>query len=74
MKPIIFKSILLAFIASLILAEPAYAYIDPNTGGIVFQVLAVIFTLFTSILLFFSSRLRMGFARFSRFVRDLFRR
>ena len=48
------------------------AYIDPNTGGMLFQLLAGFFAVFTAILLFFSRQLRMTFARFARFVRGLF--
>ena len=47
----------------------AAAYIDPNTGGMVFQVLAIAFTFLSGILLFFSSRIRMTLARFSRRLR-----
>lgn len=41
-------------------------YIDPNTGGMLFQILAIIFGLFSGILLFFSSRIRQFIARIRR--------
>lgn len=46
------------------------AYIDPNTGGLLFQLLAVLFTIGSSIVLFFSSRIRMTIARIRRSQRD----
>ena len=46
------------------------AYIDPNTGGMLFQILAVAFTLLSGFLFFFSSRIRMGFARIMRSIRE----
>jgi hypothetical protein len=35
-------SLILSGLISLMLAEPAYAYIDPNMGGLLFQILAPI--------------------------------
>lgn len=48
----------------------ATRYIDPNTGGMLFQMLAVLFGLLTGALLFFSSRIRMAIARVRRFIRE----
>ncbi len=45
-------------------------YIDPNTGGILFQVLAVIITLFSGVLLVFSSRIKAAVARVRRAARN----
>jgi hypothetical protein len=45
-------------------------YIDPNTGGMLFQVLAVVFGLFSGFVLFFSSRIKMTIARLKRLVRN----
>jgi hypothetical protein len=47
-------------------------YIDPNTGGLLFQILAVLFAFSSAIILFFSRQIRSGIARFSRFMRRLF--
>ena len=46
------------------------AYIDPNTGGMLFQILAVAFTLLSGLIFFFSSRIKMAFARLMRFIRE----
>jgi hypothetical protein len=59
------------------LARPAVlvaAYIDPNTGGMLFQVLAVVFAFLSGILMVFSARIRMALARLVRRLRGLFRR
>lgn len=45
-------------------------YIDPNTGGMLFQVLAVFLALFSGIVLLLSSRIRAGLARFRRLIRN----
>ncbi len=47
------------------------AYIDPNTGGMLFQILAVVFGFFSAAVLLFSSRIRMTAARFKRLIRNL---
>ena len=41
-------------------------YIDPNTGGILFQALVGMFAVFTGVILTFSSRIRAGIAKFRR--------
>lgn len=41
-------------------------YIDPNTGGILFQALAGIFALLTGVLFFFSGRIRQAIGRMRR--------
>ena len=45
------------------------AYIDPSTGGMLFQILAVIFAAFSGILFFFSRQIRSLFARLRRRIR-----
>ncbi|MBE0672139.1 MAG: hypothetical protein IH588_16285 [Anaerolineales bacterium] len=45
-------------------------YIDPNTGGMLFQVLAVAFAVFSGVLLTFSSKIRAGIARLRRRKED----
>ena len=54
-------------------ARAPKAYIDPNTGGMLFQVLAIAFTFFSGIMLFFSARIRMAIARGARRLRGMFR-
>ena len=44
-------------------------YIDPNTGGIIFQALAVAFTAVSGFVLVFSSRIKMWFANMRRKMR-----
>lgn len=46
------------------------SYIDPNTGGMLFQMLAVLFGLISGVLLFFSSQIRMMFNRLRRQIRE----
>ena len=44
-------------------------YIDPNTGGILFQALAAVFVAGSGILFFFSRNIREGIAKFRRRMR-----
>jgi hypothetical protein len=45
-------------------------YIDPNTGGLLFQVLAGALGLISGAILIFSGRIRMMIARFRRSRRE----
>jgi hypothetical protein len=45
------------------------AYIDPNTGGMLFQILAVLFGFLSTIILVFSSKIKMFFYRIMRALR-----
>jgi hypothetical protein len=38
-------------------------YIDPSTGGMLFQVLAIAFTAVSGVILLFSNRIKMFFSR-----------
>lgn len=44
-------------------------YIDPNTGGILFQTLAILFGVFSGVVLLFSSKIKMGIAKLRRAFR-----
>ena len=44
-------------------------YIDPNTGGVLFQVLAALFAVISGVVLVFSSKIRAGIARMRRYWR-----
>lgn len=44
-------------------------YIDPNTGGMLFQVLAVVFAAFSGMVLIFSRQIRTAFGRLRRKLR-----
>jgi hypothetical protein len=45
-------------------------YIDPNTGGMLFQILAALFGVFSAIILLFSGRIRNAFAKLRRQIRE----
>lgn len=47
-----------------------HAYIDPNTGGMLFQLLAVILAVFSGVVFFFSRQIKMIFARIRRKLRS----
>jgi hypothetical protein len=44
-------------------------YIDPNTGGILFQALAALFVAGSGVLMFFSRNIREGIAKLRRKIR-----
>lgn len=66
MTRIITKSMVLAFLFSLAIARTAFAYIDPNVGGMLFQALAAGFAVLSGIALLFSRQIRMAIARIRR--------
>jgi hypothetical protein len=45
-------------------------YIDPSSGGMLFQALLVVFGVISGTVLLFSSKIKMGFARFMRTIRE----
>jgi len=66
---IFFIPLLILFDVNAVHAAPP-AYIDPNTGGMLFQMLAVVFTLLSGLIFFFSSRIKMALARMKRYLRE----
>ena len=56
------------FLTRTVLASPM-AYIDPNTGGMLFQMLAVILALFSGVIFFFSRQIKSLFAKIRRKIR-----
>jgi hypothetical protein len=50
------RSILLAIIAGLLIATPAFAYIDPNTQGLITQSLTPLFVIAATIVMFFREK------------------
>lgn len=44
-------------------------YIDPGSGGMLFQILAVAFGVISGTVLMFSSRIKMGIAKWRRSMR-----
>jgi len=47
-----------------------HAYIDPNTGGMLFQILAVFLALFSGIIFFFSRQIKTFAAKVRRRFRN----
>ncbi|MBN1875712.1 MAG: hypothetical protein JXA33_15920 [Anaerolineae bacterium] len=47
-----------------------FGYFDPNTGGLLFQVLATSFAMLSGIALLFSRQIRAVFGRVRRFLHD----
>jgi hypothetical protein len=45
-------------------------YIDPNSGGLIFQVLLVMFGVISGAVLIFSSKIKMGFSKIRRSLRE----
>ncbi|UCG22781.1 MAG: hypothetical protein JSW55_11415 [Chloroflexota bacterium] len=66
------KVVIVVLMVSLLAARSAWAgpYIDPNTGGMLFQMLAVAFGLLSGVVLLFSSRIKMLLARIMRSFRE----
>ncbi len=73
MKRIFIAGLFTSFIAlvgvSSVFAAPA-AYIDPNTGGMLAQALIVVLGMLTGVWFFFANRIKMGFNRFMRNMRE----
>ena len=70
MKRIILSAMYMTSVISLTFVSTAHAaYIDPNTGGMLFQVLAVLFGLFSGIILLFSSQVKKAFYSLTRKLR-----
>jgi ribosomal protein S9 len=45
-------------------------YIDPSSGGLIFQILAVMFGVISGAVLLFAGRIRMGIAKLRRTIRE----
>lgn len=45
-------------------------YIDPNTGGMLFQILVVMFGVISAVVLLFSGRIRIAYAKLRRRMRN----
>jgi len=45
-------------------------YIDPNTGGMLFQILVIMFGMISGVVLIFSSRIKMGISKLRRSIRE----
>jgi len=69
MKRSTVRSVVLAGVSLFALLRTAFGYIDPNTGGLIFQLLTVILASFTGIMLFFYRHIQMFMARVKRRLR-----
>ena len=58
------------FVLGLYFAAPERRILIQNTGGMIFQALLVVFTALSGLLFFFSSRIKMGFNRLMRSIRE----
>lgn len=67
----ILVGLLLFLVAAFLTPAPVEAggYLDPNTGGLLFQLLAASFAFLSGLILIFARRIRMGIARIRRFIR-----
>jgi hypothetical protein len=62
--------LLLVIIVGFVIPAPASAaYIDPNTGGMLFSLLAVIFGALSAMILLLSGKIKMFFSRTKRRLR-----
>lgn len=63
--------LLMVLIVGFMIPMPANAaYIDPNTGGMLFSLLAVIFGALSAMILLLSGKIKMFFSRTKRRLRD----
>ncbi|KPL08164.1 hypothetical protein AMJ86_01680 [bacterium SM23_57] len=49
-------------------------YIDPNSGGLIFQILVVMFGVISGAVLLFSSKIKMGISKLQRTIREKLRK
>lgn len=69
MARIVGKSLVLALLLGVVTTRIAFAYIDPATGGMLFQALATALAVFTGLALVFSRQIRTLLARIRRRLR-----
>jgi len=50
------------------------AYVDPGTGGMLFQILAALFAVLSGVIFFFSRQIKTMAARVQRYVGERWRR
>jgi hypothetical protein len=71
---LLFRIVILSIGLRQLLPRLSVSYIDPNTGGMLFQLLAVIITAFSATFLFFSRQIRGALASLMRAFRGWFGR
>jgi hypothetical protein len=64
----------LILLVSLSLTTPAHAYVDPNSGGLVFQLVTPILALIAASLTFAKRQIALAWLRLSARVRSVFAR
>jgi hypothetical protein len=70
MKKVVGKGLAITLLISLVMYGTAQAaYIDPNTGGMLFQLLAVLIGVISGVLLLFSNQVKKAFYRIKRSLR-----
>lgn len=69
MKRSFIRSVSLAVVSTLALFRIVFSYIDPNTGGLIFQLLAVILASLTGIFLMFYRHVQIFMSRVKRLFR-----
>jgi len=70
MKKLVGKATAIVFLMSLAIYGTAQAaYIDPNTGGMLFQLLAVLIGVISGVLLLFSNQIKKVYYRIKRSLR-----
>jgi hypothetical protein len=70
-KWVLCRACILALLLSWAGKRLALGYIDPNTGGMLFQVLATAFALLSGVALVFSRQIRTAVAKLGRSLRGL---
>lgn len=65
--------LLFVFLPLVLYSREAYAYIDPGTGGYLFQVLFLAFSAVVAILAFFRSKVEAAISGVLDFIRNLFK-
>jgi len=68
------KKIGLLCVAGIMITTPAYAYIDPNAGGLIFQILTPIFAMVAAALAFARRQISAGFVFVIEAAKNFFRR
>lgn len=64
---------ILVFLLFVLYSREVYAYVDPGTGGYLFQVLFLAFSAVVAVLALFGSKVEAAISGILSFVRDLFR-
>jgi hypothetical protein len=72
MRP--FKKIIVAVLVGLVVSTPAYAYLDPNAGGLFFQIVTPILALAAAAIAFAGQKIRHGWSSLYHALKGLLNR